>query len=53
MISYKTFFQLMIIVFKKKNETYSYPLYSTIVLGLYLKQHLFQNELQRTGLEPR
>ena len=30
----------------------SYPLYFTVVLGLYLKQHLFQNKLQGTGLSP-
>ena len=42
MISCKIFFQLMATVFKEK-QTYSYPLYFTVVLGLYLKQYLYQN----------
>ena len=32
---------------------YSYPFYFTVVLSLHLKQYLFQNKLQRTGLDPR
>ena len=51
MISWKIFFQLMVTVFKENLNLY-YPLYFKAVLGLCLKQHFFQNKLQRTGLEP-
>ena len=50
MIICKLFFQLIVTTFNE-NLTYSYPLYFTVVLCLYLKQYLFQNKLQRTGLE--
>ena len=48
MISSKTLFQLMV----TEEANLSYPLYSTAVLDLYLKQYLSQNKLQRTGLDP-
>ena len=47
MISCKIFFQLMVTVLKEKLN-----LYFTVVLGLYLKQHLIQSKLQKTSLEP-
>ena len=37
--------------FQRKTKLIATP-YFTVVLGLHLKQHLFQNKLQRTGLEP-
>ena len=37
--------------FQRKTEVIATPFYFTVVLGLYLKQPLFQNKLQRTGLE--
>ena len=42
--------QLMVTVFKE-NLNFSYPLYYTAVFGVYLKQYLFQNKLQRKDLE--
>ena len=50
MISYKIFFQLMLTVFQE-NLNLQLPLYFTAILGLYLKQYLFQNKLQITDLE--
>ena len=47
MISCKIFFQLMVTAFKE-NPSLQLNFYFTIVLGLYLKQYLFQNKLQRT-----
>ena len=52
MINCKIFFQLMVTVYKEKPKSYSYALYYAVALGLYLKQHIFQNKMQRTGLEP-
>ena len=52
MINCKVFFQLMVTVYKEKPKSYSYALYYAVALGLYLKQHIFQNKMQRTGLEP-
>ena len=45
-------FQINDNTFQRKPQLIAtYPLYFTI-LGLYLKQYLFQNKLLRTGLEP-
>ena len=57
MISCKIFFPIngnsflrktKLIVIKLKLN----PLHFTVVLGLYLKQHLFLNKLQKISLEP-
>ena len=51
MISCKVFFPINSNSFQRKIKVIATTLYFTVVLGLYLKQHLFQNKLQRTGLE--
>ena len=51
MISCKIFFQLMVTVFKE-NLNLQLPLMFYSSIRFVFAQHLFQNKLQRTGLEP-
>ena len=49
-IKLQNLFPINVNSFQRKPKL-TYPFYFAIVLGLYLKQYLFQTKLERTGLD--